>query len=278
MRSKFIVSQLKKIGKKFGARLIDANVPSELFDELLRYREDGGMKVKSLESDFISMIVNPNDSRAQLYQDLFVLLMTDKKKNGFFVEFGATNGVKLSNSYLLEKEFGWNGILAEPARGWHEELHKNRCASIDSHCVWKESGKELVFNETSVGEFSTIESFSSADMHSEQRRQGNTYRVESVSLNDLLDGHAAPKLIDYLSIDTEGSEFSILSHFDFSKYDIRIITVEHNYTADREKIYTLLQGKGFVRMFEKYSHWDDWYVKPSGAVCLKGEKCRRKRA
>jgi hypothetical protein len=51
-------------------------------------------------------------SRAQLGQDLFVLSELNLKRNGFFVEFGATNGVDLSNTALLEREFGWNGILA----------------------------------------------------------------------------------------------------------------------------------------------------------------------
>ena len=54
-------------------------------------------------------------SRSQLRQDIFVLCTLDFKRNGFFVEFGATNGVDLSNSYLLETEFNWTGILAEPA-------------------------------------------------------------------------------------------------------------------------------------------------------------------
>ena len=53
---------------------------------------------------------------SQLRQDLFVLNELDFKENGYFVEFGATDGIKLSNSYLLEKSFNWNGILAEPAR------------------------------------------------------------------------------------------------------------------------------------------------------------------
>ena len=51
-------------------------------------------------------------SKSQLKQDIFVLLETGFKRNGFFVEFGATNGIDLSNTYLLEKRFGWNGILA----------------------------------------------------------------------------------------------------------------------------------------------------------------------
>ena len=61
-------------------------------------------------------------SRAQLKQDIFVLLETGFKRDGYFVEFGATNGVDLSNSWLLEKAFGWTGILAEPARIWHDDL------------------------------------------------------------------------------------------------------------------------------------------------------------
>lgn len=57
------------------------------------------------------------------------------KQNGFFVEFGATNGIDLSNTYLLETEFGWNGILAEPDKYWHTSLIANRTAIIDIRCV-----------------------------------------------------------------------------------------------------------------------------------------------
>ena len=53
--------------------------------------------------------------------------------------------------------------------------------------------------------------------------------VETITLNDLLDFYNAPKEINYLSIDSEGSEFDILKNFDFSKRKINIISVEHNY-------------------------------------------------
>ena len=100
-------------------------------------------------------------------------------------------------------------------------------------------------------------------MHETARQDRNIYEVETVSLNDLLSTHDAPKNIDYLSIDTEGSELSILTRFDFTSYRIGIITVEHNYTSDRGKIFDLLTQNGYVRKFTQFSKWDDWYVHSS---------------
>jgi hypothetical protein len=63
-------------------------------------------------------------STSQLRQDLFVLTELNFMRDGFFVEFGATNGQDLSNSYILEKEFNWKGILSEPAISWQKDLKK----------------------------------------------------------------------------------------------------------------------------------------------------------
>lgn len=199
-------------------------------------------------------------SPSQLNQDLFVLNCLNYKKNGFFVEFGATNGINLSNTYSLEKFYGWKGILAEPAKCWHRELNVNRSAFIEKLCVWSESNKKLIFNETIDPELSTINNFSDGDLHSSNRKKSKTYEVETITLNDLLDKYNAPFEIDYLSIDTEGSEFQILSSFNFKKYSFNVITIEHNYTADRENIYNLLTSNGYLRINEDLSRFDDWYI------------------
>lgn len=202
-------------------------------------------------------------SKSQLRQDLFVLAELDFKRGGFFVEFGATNGVDMSNTYLLEKDFAWKGILAEPARRWHNDLRNNRTCDIETNCVWRESNSLLAFNEVEVGEFSTITSFNASDGHRKARRNGRVYEVTTISLEDLLVKHNAPRVIDYLSIDTEGSEYEILSHFDFEKYHFRIITCEHNCTPTREKIFSLLTKNGYLRKLENLSGFDDWYVRAS---------------
>jgi FkbM family methyltransferase len=202
-----------------------------------------------------------SSSKSQLHQDLFVLSQLNFKRSGFFVEFGATNGVDLSNSYLLEKFYGWTGILAEPAKVWHESLKNNRDARIDWRCVWNVSGSTIMFEECLEPEYSTLSSFKDADSHKTIRANSKQYGVETVSLIDLLRENNAPNHIDYLSIDTEGSEYEILSAFDFSSHSFGVITCEHNYTPNREKIHALLTSHGYVRKFESSSQFDDWYVK-----------------
>jgi len=201
-------------------------------------------------------------SKSQLRQDLFALNELDFKRGGYFVEFGATNGVSLSNTHLMEKEFGWSGILAEPARCWHDDLRQARTASIETRCVWSKSREILNFCEVSNAELSTVNQFVDVDQHSETWRNRHSYNVETISLNDLLEEFKSPTDIDYLSIDTEGSEYQILVAFDFRKYRFKVITVEHNYTQMREKIKVLLEGFGYRRKFEGLSLFDDWYVLP----------------
>jgi FkbM family methyltransferase len=126
--------------------------------------------------------------------------------------------------------------------------------------VWSRSGDRIDFNEVAQPEYSTVAQYSSTDMHSATRDNGRRYLVQTVTLKDLLKQNKAPKLIDYLSIDTEGSELEILKSFDFRQYDVRLITVEHNYRNDRDDIHRLLQSNGFVRKFKAASLVDDWYV------------------
>lgn len=262
---------LKYIAKKLGYEIRRAplTVPAQidkrlaLFNELCSFRsESSGNTLLIDERQFLIRCLRSwQTSSAQIFQDLFVLEALKDKREGFFVEFGATNGRDISNTWLLEREYAWRGILAEPAPHWHADLRRNRNCTISTDCVWKRSGEELMFNEAPDKELSTIDAFSNSDTHRESRLDGRKYVVKSISLFDLLRNNDAPKIIDYLSIDTEGSEFEILADFDFSAYQVRVVTVEHNHSPQREKIYALLSANGFYRVLEKYSQWDDWYVR-----------------
>jgi FkbM family methyltransferase len=202
------------------------------------------------------------NSTSQLGQEIFVLSRLGWKRGGYYVEFGATDGRTLSNTWLLDRQFGWRGILAEPGRVWREALvAEGRNAHLDFDCVWNETGQTLAFTETAYAELSTLSEFAARDKH--DRSDASTYDVTTISLTDLLTKYDAPPVIDYLSIDTEGSELAILEAFDFNRYRFRCITCEHNYTEDRDRILDLLWRRGYRRVYEEFSQFDDWYVHAS---------------
>jgi len=206
---------------------------------------------------------NADRSYAQNYQDVWALWQAQKLniKDLFFVEFGATDGITSSNTYLLEKEFGWKGILAEPNPFWHNDLLKNRTCSISKDCVFDRTGDVVDFMMVEAADLSTIKGFGK-DEFTEQRKKSELTKVNTISLVDLLDSYKAPAEIDYLSIDTEGSEYGILNAFfqNNKKYYIRNITVEHNFSM-REILYELLTANGYKRVFAELSRWDDFYTR-----------------
>ena len=205
-------------------------------------------------------LVTPH-RKAQHLQALFVLLELDYKLDGFFVEFGATDSLTISNTWLLEKYFNWHGILAEPAKIWHERLGANRNCIIDTKCVWKESGQNIIFNQTESPELSKINLVIVEDWAKDIREINAThYAVQTISLNDLLSENQAPNEIDYISVDTEGSEFYIFEAFDFNKYKVKLWTIENSLKQKNWNVSELMFSKGYKRVYEDISEYDDWYV------------------
>ena len=86
----------------------------------------------------------------------------------------------------------------------------------------------------------------------------STVQVNTISLLDVLEKANAPSFIDYMSLDTEGSELEILKAFNFEKYTFGLIDVEHNYIEPRRsEIKTLLLSKGYT--YKGENKWDDMY-------------------
>lgn len=254
-----INSILKTYGRQIieSSRLETLNATSFEHAKYERWMEQANLSPTF--RDFI--FTNIRSSTSQLQQDLvaqYVALSTDSDQR-YFVEFGACDGKILSNTYLLEKAYGWQGILAEPCRSWHERLIDNRSAKIDFRCLSPKGNSEIEFFEAENAEYSTLSEFRASDLHSQIRLKGKKYIVPSVSLIDLLHQHGAPSTIDYLSVDTEGSEFSILQEFNFSLYKFNMISVEHNFSDNRSRVFNLLSNAGYARYLEHLSLFEDWY-------------------
>lgn len=201
-----------------------------------------GDRLSANNIDVMKRIIETIPStKAERFQDLFALLFTGCKENGFFVEFGACDGLAANNTYTLEQNFGWKGILAEPDAFWHERLLQNRHVKIDTRCVSTRSGEKIEFHRSDKpGNSST---------HRDHPYIGgvvDSYLVETVSLQDLLRQHDAPKFIEFLSIDTEGHEKEALSNFDFDEYKFGFICVEeHEQVSDNDSVQPILEAAGY---------------------------------
>ncbi|MEM7190201.1 MAG: FkbM family methyltransferase, partial [Pseudomonadota bacterium] len=163
--------------------------------------------------------------------------------------------------HVLEHHYGWTGIVAEPNPDFHERLGRERNCQISHKCVYSRTGDTMNFLCTEKGMFSRLAAINPED-HNEETMRANPREVpvETITLNDLLDEHKAPDEIDYMSVDTEGSELEILQAFDFDRRLVKLFTIEHNFTPLREQIHDLMTAKGYIRRFPEYTRFDDWYV------------------
>ena len=209
-------------------------------------------------------------SRSQLAQDLQVLAFYKQKHNGYFVEIGASDGVALSNTYLLEKEYNWKGICVEPLPNEFAKLKQNRSAICSDRAIFNTSNRVLKFviKDCSLcsGISETLDESVKIDNVVYKRGPNDDVRsvidVTSITLNDLLISSNAPHFIDYLSLDTEGSELEVLKSVDLNTYTFGIIDVEHNYVEPRRtQIRELLESNNY--MFHSENKFDDHYIHKS---------------
>jgi hypothetical protein len=199
---------------------------------------------------------------AQLGQDIFVCNVLNWKTHGYFVEVGVGNGKLISNTYLMEKKLKWTGLLCEPNSDNIYSIMAERDAALEICPIYKDTGSKVVFHNDEIREHSGIQS-----SFNETRDDRKAYKLEemtTISLNDCLNKHKSPKSIDYISIDTEGTELDIISTFDFAKYDVKIWSIEHN-TAWRKdgtdylhKIRLTMEPQGYTFIPNEF---DCYFVK-----------------
>ena len=197
---------------------------------------------------------------SQLGQDKWVLEKLDYKRNGFFIEIGAYDGITLSNTYTLEKDFGWDGICAECNPEIIPQLIQNRKCAIEEKPVMHLNGIDASFY--SHAKDRTLSALAPAgyatDMATGELFQAQ-YTLHTIDMDNLLKKHNAPIDIDYISVDTEGAELSIVSTFDFKKYNVSCWTVEHNNDRDIEMF--LANFFHFQGYQMKKREWDMYFWK-----------------
>lgn len=149
------------------------------------------------------------------------------KKNGYFVDLAAGDGVFISNTFILEKELNWKGICIEANDQTFESLKQNRSAICDNSCVLDDGSMVEFINTKKITEWEHLLSGIKTLMPGNSAIDSSNIK-KTVSLNTLLDKHEAPNYIDYVSLDVEGSELLILQDFfTKNKRKIKLWSIEH---------------------------------------------------
>ena len=225
-----------------------------------------------LPNNLINFIVdNFHNSHSQLQQDLIAIFLFNTNK-GFFCEVGGGDGITYSNSFLLEK-MGWQGLIVEPARANLKKIVRSRSCQLSKKAAWSVSGLNLKFVETKNLELSTLDDFKNSDGNASDRISvSGEYLVQTTTLTEVLNEFGFPRNFEYLSIDTEGSELEVLKGLDFNQFSPMLITIEHNFTANRELVREFLSIFGYKRICNTFSRHDDWYLHVEMYVSLENSQ------
>ena len=175
------------------------------------------------------------------------------KRNGFFLDIGAHDGITGSNTYFFEKELGWQGICFEPLPHLFKKLQETRNCICINKCVAAIEGQLPFLHVDSVDEMlsglcATYDPRALRIVTEDMKTYGGEFKIlqlAAVRLDTIL-AHYGITHIDFLSLDTEGNELEILKSIDFSKITIDVITVENNYNESYINEYLTNNGFTFV--------------------------------
>jgi FkbM family methyltransferase len=169
---------------------------------------------------------------SQFQQDQFAYEnYFQNKTDGYFVDIGAADGIKFSNSKFFE-ELGWKGVCIEPNPKAFNELIKVRTNKCVNKAISDKVEISQFFQITDGPEqlSGLVNEFTESSIlriNNDLQLYPNGFDYIDVEC-DLFENIVDQDSIDFLSIDTEGNELKILQTIDFNRFNIDVITVENN--------------------------------------------------
>lgn len=178
----------------------------------------------------------------QAQQDKFVSNILKQKRNGYFLEIGSNHPVNINNTYVLEKEYGWKGIMVEYEAEFLPLYKEHRPNSIhiiddaiklDYKSVFEKNSMPLSFDYLQI------------DLHVSNR---STLKVLQNLDSNIFDTY----------------KFATVT-FEHDIYDTKDDNELPEFTRDISR--AIFKKRGYVRVFEDVNNqgvnpFEDWYVHP----------------
>jgi len=172
-----------------------------------------------------------NKPYSQTPQSKEILSILQNQRNGFFIEAGAANGERSSNSLHLELHFGWKGLLVEMDPYWYlMTIAKNRRAHTLNACISTTTSPVRLLMQASAGGLGKVGG-----------KKGTP--VPCYPLYSMLLALNQTR-VDFFSLDVEGNELPILKTIPFDKLDIRTFAIEDKGSSAELKAF--MESKGYI--------------------------------
>ena len=213
------------------------------------------LKSKERDSLLLNLQIMSNtyglDFKGQIGQDIIAYLCLKNKKNGFYIDIGAYDGINLSNTYIFEK-LGWDGFCVEASPKTFEELKKNRKCDLYNCAVSSKNIGKAKFLTSTVGVLDVLDTHNTAGHKERIERESDNnmeyIEVYTITFEELMSNYKNINHIDFMSLDIEGGELDVLRSIDFDKYSFGLITVEYN--ENYNEILELMNSKGYKKLMD----------------------------
>jgi predicted O-methyltransferase YrrM len=216
------------------------------------------------------LVVSPDYFNAFRNDQFVNEYITKGKRDGYFLEIGACDGLENSSCYYFEKNLGWKGLSIEPARVYSDHLRKNRATPVFAavsnvtSSISNGSGSGAVFYESNIHMLSGLKT--ALELNKDRQDWSHTqltpYKVDTITLYDLCCQQYAPENIDYCAIGCEVSEYDILStFFDENRVQCPATDTSTNSSVDAEVGLTVTNKVFRIDMFSVEVSNDEIYNK-----------------
>lgn len=167
-----------------------------------------------------------------------------RKKRGFYIECGATNGINSNNTLSLSEFFKWRGLLIEPSLEY-------------KNCIWSRGGKDIICHTFLSSQDDVKINFVhhnrgcfAGDSHVKKKGDKiadyhQTYPMYTKKLSTvLLDLQLRDQLVDFLCLNVNGHELEVIKGINFNQNKIMSLLIK----GDNKQIDSILEKNNYQKV------------------------------
>jgi FkbM family methyltransferase len=170
---------------------------------------------------------------------MIAFMYLQKKKDGFYLDIGANDGISGSNTYIFE-QIGWKGVCIEPQPDVFKKLKKYRKCDCYNVAISSKTEDSVNFFKAYyvANQLSGIDEGISESNRQWAKEFGKTeiIQVKTMTFDEIMTNYQNVKHIDFMSLDVEGYEVPILETIKFHQYSFGFITIEKNNPPTNKRI------------------------------------------